>query len=128
MGASLSAGEIGKLSKLMAMFNSNMEGERTAALDAATRLLNRNQIKWPEVLTATHVRITPRITHGIARVGQSRVSLGESHVNPEPHSIARRPITPARAGRTSQPQSGATRSYSTGSIWNSWTRSMDVSA
>jgi len=60
MNAILPPAERDKLQKLVAMLDSNHEGERTAAVDAATRLLGRHGMRWSEVLSVAHIQIIPQ--------------------------------------------------------------------
>jgi hypothetical protein len=60
MNAILPPAERERLQKLMAMLDSNHEGERTAAVDAATRLLGRHGMRWSEVLSVAHIQIIPQ--------------------------------------------------------------------
>jgi hypothetical protein len=49
MTAMLSAPVATRLSKLMSLFDSDHEGERAAALDAATRQLQSAGLRWSEI-------------------------------------------------------------------------------
>jgi hypothetical protein len=60
MNATLPPADRERLQKLMALLDSSHEGERTAAVDAATRLLGRNGMRWSEVLSSAHVEIIPQ--------------------------------------------------------------------
>jgi hypothetical protein len=49
--ATLPPAERDKLGKLLALIDSDKEGERDAAIRAATRLLERHRLKWCEILS-----------------------------------------------------------------------------
>ena len=50
MSAPLPPGEMARLSKFLALLDSDQAGERDAAVAAATRLLERHGVRWSQVL------------------------------------------------------------------------------
>ncbi len=59
MSANLPLAERAKLQKLIGLLGSDKDGERAAALAAASRLLDRNGVRWSEILPTPSPVVEP---------------------------------------------------------------------